>query len=168
LFDLEIYSQYAQMFTSSGIVLPLEWATPSLGAAVGEIFRIRSTWIRWVPVVAGAFWFAGFWRRHAESWDWVERLPLILLVSVSTASFVWTFDLVVLLPALVQGAVWITSPETNDRRKIFVSCYLVVNAALLFGKFFVRNDLWYFWAAPAFLVLYGLLSTKIIAKSIAR
>ena len=161
LLDREIYFQYLQMYSSVGIVRPQEWATPSLGTVLGSIFDISGMWIRWLPGIAGGLWLLLYWRSHSELWDWPERLPLLSLVSVATASFVWTFDLVVLLPALVQSAVWLTNRHTHGGHKALLFIYLAINVILLVGKLYVRNDLWYFWAAPAFLALYLWLRAKI-------
>jgi hypothetical protein len=152
--DREIYFQYLQMYSSAGIVRPQEWATPSLGTVLGAAFGIDGMWIRWLPGIAGVFWLFWCWRSYSDHWDWPERLPLLLLVSVATASFVWTFDLVILLPVLVQCAVWLTNRHAFGRHKALLFSYLAINAILLAGKVYVRNDLWYFWAAPVFLALY--------------
>jgi len=79
---------------------------------------------------------------------------LLLLVSATTAGFVWTFDLVVLLPALIQCSVWLSDRPTAPRRNFLLFSYFLINFILLAGKIYLRNDLWYFWAAPGFLVLY--------------
>jgi hypothetical protein len=104
--DGEIYSQYVQLFSASGIVRPTEWATPSLGTALGEIFGLRAAWLRWLPSLFGSLWLLWYYRGYSNAWDWPSQLPLISLVSVATSSFVWTFDQVVLLPALIQATVW--------------------------------------------------------------
>jgi hypothetical protein len=157
----EIYSYYAQMFSSGGIIRPLEWATPSLGTIFAELFQIRGMWTRWVPPLAGAGWFFWYWCTHSRGWDWLDRLPLVLLVSVTSTSFVWTFDQIVLLPALIQCAVWLFQRQAFGRHKTLIVLYLAMNAIMLCGKLYIRNDLWYFWAAPAFLVLYLCLRAKI-------
>jgi hypothetical protein len=149
-----IYSQYLQLFASDGIVRPLDWATPSLGTALGEIFSIRGSWVRWLPSFGGAIWFLCYWSRRAAMWDWLHEAPLILLVSVATASFAWTFDQIVLLPALIQCGLWLFRSDDLSRRRIFVAVYLGISLTLLISKVFVRNDFWYFWAAPAFLIFY--------------
>lgn len=154
LLNREIYSQYLQMYSSVGIVRPQEWSTPSLGTALGAVFGFRGMWIRWLPGIAGGLWLLQCWRSHSDHWDWPEQLPLLLLVSVATASFVWTFDLVVLLPALVQCTARLTKRQAYGRHKTLLFIYLALNAILLAGKFYLRNDFWYFWAAPAFLALY--------------
>jgi hypothetical protein len=107
-----------------------------------------------VPALAGGLWFLWYWSRHAAAWDWISELPLILLVSLATASFAWTFDYIVLLPAVIQCAVWTARSERKRQQSWVIGIYLVVTAILLFGKLFVRNDFWYFWVAPAFLTFY--------------
>lgn len=161
ILDPAIYFQYVQLFSNVGVVRPMEWVTPSLANLLSEVFQIRSPWFRWLPMCAGALWCLWYWRRHSDGWDWADRLPLIVLVSVATTSFVWTFDLIVLLPALIQGAVWLTTHAMSGRRKAILAGYLALNALLLAGKFFVLNDFWYFWAAPAFLGLYASLRVTI-------
>ena len=152
--DRQIYSQYAQLFSTSGIVRPTEWATPSLGTAIGEIFGIRASWIRWLPTMFGSLWFLWYYRRHSNAWNWQSHLPLLILVSVATSSFVWTFDLVVLLPALIQATVWWTNTRQAFASKVVLSGYLAIMAISLVAKVFVRNDLWYFWLAPMLLFFY--------------
>jgi hypothetical protein len=132
----------------------LDWATPSLGTAIGELFAIADAWMRWLPSMGGAMWLFWYWARHAEAWDWRFELPLILLVSVVTASFVWTFDHVVLLPAVIQGSVWTSQRGTGTERATLVGAHIGLAVILLVCKIFVRNDFWYFWAAPAYLLLY--------------
>jgi glycosyl transferase family 87 len=152
--DREVYIQYFALFESGGVTRPLDWATPSLGTAIGELFAIADAWMRWLPSMGGAMWLFWYWARHAEAWDWRFELPLILLVSVVTASFVWTFDHVVLLPAVIQGSVWTSQRGTGTERATLVGAHIGLAVILLVCKIFVRNDFWYFWAAPAYLLLY--------------
>jgi hypothetical protein len=152
--DGEIYSQYVQLFSASGIVRPTEWATPSLGTALGELFSIRAAWLRWLPTLFGTLWLLWYYRRHSTAWDWSSHLPLISLVSVATASFVWTFDQVVLLPALIQATVWWANTRGSSVSKLILAGYLVMMATALAAKVIVRNDLWYFWLGPMLVLCY--------------
>ena len=149
----QIYGQYFQLFGSDKVIQPIEWATPS-GVAAGELLAIRGNWVRWLPSAIGAIWFLWYWSRWAKNWEWIAQLPLIVLVSVVTASFVWTFDYIILLPAVIQSAVWLSKYQGSLARKTIVMVFLAVNAFLLVARFFVVNDFWYFWIAPAFLTLY--------------
>jgi len=106
-----------------------------------------------LPSAAGGLWFLWYWSRHADKWDWISELPLILLVSVATASFAWTFDYIVLLPAVIQCAVW-TARSKKPQRRLVIGIHLALGAVLLVAKVFIRNDFWYFWVAPAFVFFY--------------
>ena len=154
LFDRQIYSQYLALLTSDAIIRPLDWATPSLGTALAELLTVPDPWIRWLPSVGGGIWFLWYWSRRIEMWDWLAELPLVLLVSVATSSFVWTFDHVVLLPAVIQAAVWISRLEASRKRTLLVGGHIALGGILLASKAVVRDDFWYFWLAPAYLCCY--------------
>jgi arabinofuranan 3-O-arabinosyltransferase len=151
--NTQIYSQYWQLVRNPEALRPLDWATPSLGTAMAELSAIGDAWIRWLPSAAGALWFLWYWSRRSAAWDWVAQLPIVLLASVVTASFAWTFDHVVLTPALIQGAVW-TSNAESARKWMFIGIHLSITAAAVVSKIFVQNDFWYFWLAPAYLLFY--------------
>jgi hypothetical protein len=46
----------------------------------------------WCRRFFGVGWFLLYWRRYQSNWVWAEQLPLIILVSVTTGSFAWSFD----------------------------------------------------------------------------
>jgi hypothetical protein len=102
----------------------------------------------------GTLWFLWYYRGHSNAWNWQSHLPLVTLVSVATSGFVWTFDQVVLLPALIQATVWWTKSSPTSVRKLLLSGYCVMMVVLLVAKMFVRNDLWYFWLAPMLFLFY--------------
>ena len=154
LFQRDIYLQYFQLLEGGGPTRPLEWATPALGTALAQLFSIPGAWIRWLPGVLGAAWLVWYWPRRYPDWDWLSELPLLLVVSIATTSFVWTFDHVVLLPAVVHGAVWISLCRAKNAKVAIIGAHIALAAILLIMKIFVRDDFWYFWAAPSYLLLY--------------
>ena len=154
VFDRQLYLQYTQLLTTGSIIRPLDWATPSLGTALAKLLAIRDVWIRWLPSIGGVIWFLWYWSRHAATWDWLAELPLVILVSVSTASFAWTFDYVVLLPAAIQAAVWTSRTEDRVARAVIIGTHIGLGGILLASKVFVLNDFWYFWLAPSLLLFY--------------
>ncbi|MGN6734631.1 MAG: glycosyltransferase family 87 protein [Candidatus Binatia bacterium] len=150
-----IYTEYVELLSSHAVVQPIEWATPTLGTALGVLLGNPSGAIRWLPSVLGALWLVWYWSHHRAGWNWFVETPLVLLVSVATASFAWTFDHVVLLPAVVQSAVWITEKTfAKQQRYITIGLYLSFAAVLVLGKAIALNDFWYFWFAPMLLLLY--------------
>ena len=75
---------------------PLNLVTPTFGAALRYLLGWSRSWLQFVPTVLGIIWFLAYWLRRS-TWDWAQEMPLLLLVSVVSRSFGWTFDLVVLL-----------------------------------------------------------------------
>lgn len=150
-----IYSQYVELLSSHAVVQPTEWATPTLGTALGVLLGNPSGAMRWLPSVLGAVWFIWYWWHYRAGWNWILETPLVLLVSVATASFAWTFDHVVLLPAVVQCAVWMAKESiAKQQRYLIIGLYLAFAALLVLGKTIAVNDFWYFWFAPMLLLLY--------------
>ena len=150
-----IYTQYAELLSSHSVVQPNQWATPTLGTALGVLLGNQSAPIRWSPSVLGALWFVSYWWQHRAGWNWINETPLIVLVSVTTASFAWTFDYVVLLPAVVQCAVRMAKESiATQQRYIIIGLYLALAAVLVIGKTIDVTDFWYFWSAPMLLLLY--------------
>ena len=150
-----IYSRYAELLRSHAVVQPTQWATPTLGTALGVLLGNPSGAIRWLPSVLGALWFVWYWLHHRVGWNWSLETPLVLLVSVATASFAWTFDHVVLIPGVVQCALWMAKENiAKQQRFIVISLYLGFAAVLVVGKTIAMNDFWYFWSAPMLLLLY--------------
>lgn len=133
---------------------PEQWATPTLGGVLRLLLGVDKFWLQFVPSVVGGVWFALYWWRHRSGWDWLQRLPLVVLVSVLTAAYGWTFDCTILLVAVLPAAVtlsrnsWQTSPIA---RAGLLGSYTVVNGWALFSS---MDQIWYWWMVPFFLVWY--------------
>ncbi len=160
LFDPGIYSSYVTLCMTSGLATPLDWAAPTLGNALRVWIAPHSSALQFVPIAVGIVWLGYYWQRHKDSWNWTERLPILLLVSVSTSAYAWTFDQIVLLPALMQSASWIVRRPLTRYLCGVVTAYVVINTTYLAGKIFVLNDFWYFWMAPLLLLAYLLLQMR--------
>ena len=154
LFDPRVYSDYFALHRLEGITKPLEWPAPTLGNVVKLFFGFTTDWLQLALPVAASVWAFCYWQRHKHSWQWAEHLPLIILVSVTTNFFAWTYDQVVFLPALAQGAVWLVRRRLPWYRSVAALLYITVNLAHFILRFFVAEELWYFWLAPALLTTY--------------
>lgn len=159
-----IYLDYVQLLRSGGGVHPTEWATPTLGTALGAVLGDPNGWIRWLPTIGGTLWFLWYWSYRRKNWNWISELPLVLIVSVATASFAWTFDYVVLLPAVIQSAVWMVKNKIAWQRYMIVGVYIVLSVSLVVGKTITLNDFWYFWFAPMILLLYLYTRTRVAGQ----
>jgi hypothetical protein len=157
LWDPQIYLSYINVMSDRRVILPIDWANPTVGMAVSALFGNRYGWLRWLPSIAGVFWLLRYWQKNCRTWDWSVQLPLVVLVSVVTTPYAWTFDYVILLPALMQGAVWCRIAGNRQRVHWISTVYLALGSISLLSKIIVRNDFWHFWFAPALLILYLLL-----------
>lgn len=151
IFNPSIIQQY---LTAMQTYQTAEWATPTFGSYLRFfLFGTNAVWPQFLPVIIGILWFIFFWRKHALSWSWVERQPIMLLVSLLTAPYAWTYDYVILLPAVVQAAVWLL-----NERKLW-STYLLVGmfvgiSLLDLVLHMKQSDFWFIWLAPAILIWY--------------
>ena len=69
LLNREIYARYIDLYSSAGIVRPEDWATASLGTALGAILGIENIWLRVLPTIGGVLWLLWYWRGHAAGWN---------------------------------------------------------------------------------------------------
>jgi hypothetical protein len=133
---------------------PLYWRTMTWGMVLRLIFGFDREWLQLVTPVMGAVWLVFWWLPRRNEWDWLGETPRLLLVSASTMAFGWFFDLVVLLPAVVQMGVWL-SRETNRVLRRNVLILYAVLQLVAWGVNRARFDALYFvWFAPALLLLY--------------
>jgi hypothetical protein len=154
LFDSQVYAEYFALHRLEGITQPFEWPAPTLGNVVKFFFHFDSVGLQLLPSLIAVVWVIYYWRRHQQDWRWSEQLPLIVLVSVTSNFFVWTYDQVILLPALIQAASWLVRQRLPWYRSIAALLYIVINLAHAMLRCFVAEELWYFWLAPALLIAY--------------
>jgi hypothetical protein len=149
LFDPEIYSQYIKVYQSNDYLKPFDLPVPSLRNVLRFLFNIQGSYIEYSPTALGAVWLVYYWFRHHDKWTWSEHLPFVLLVSVTTSPYTWTFDQIVLLPAIIRVFSLI-----GDKQRAAMVIYGMFNAVYLGCRYLVPVDFWYFWMAPTFLVGY--------------
>ncbi len=157
IFNPAVVSQYIHTTASEP---PLYWETPTLGTALRLLFGQDRHWLQFVPTGLGALWFAIHWRRHRHKWIWAEQMPLVLLVSLLTTPHRWTHDQVVLLPALMQAAVWVVDSRQRSIAAFAVVGYLAINTIPL-TPVTLPGDFWRIWMTPALLAGYLLLRRQI-------
>jgi Glycosyltransferase family 87 len=154
VFNHQIIYQYIAMLNASYIP---DLATPTIGSYL-RFFWLGTDkfWLQFLPTILGIVWFIYYWNRKHKAWNWLEELPILLLISILTASYSWTYDLVILIPAVLQAAIWLLSDWKRWSTFFLVLYFLCINILyLILHK--VLNDFWFFWMAPAILVWYLLI-----------
>jgi hypothetical protein len=155
----EVLDQYREAMTHR---TPEQWKSPTLGSLLRVVFGAERFDLQFAPTILGVAWLVavGLTGRCRE-WDWAERMPMLLLVSFVTASYgAWPFDLVILLPAVIQVAASIAA--TADRRRALLAgaVYLAFNAVALAMNLSHCTSETFVWMAPTLLAAYVLLRPR--------
>jgi hypothetical protein len=153
-FDRDIYSHYFALYRLEGILQPFDQATPTLRNIFPLMLGNSDQWLQSLPTAIGIAWVIYYWQRHKAHWQWSEELPLVLLVSVTTSFFAWTYDYVVLIPALIEVTAWIRRSRLPWYRSWAALCYLAINGVHAVMRFWFAEEFGFMWLAPALLLSY--------------
>ncbi len=154
IFNPQIFQQYITMLRSYSVS---EWANPTIGAYLRFfVFGTDKFWIQFLPALLAAAWFLFYWLRHNRSWSWLQESPIILIVSLVTAPYAWTYDLVILVPAIIQATIWMAADWKQRSAWIFTAVFLAISIFNLYLHTKLE-EFWFIWLAPAMLIWYLLI-----------
>jgi hypothetical protein len=155
LFVPDIFGFYLAQYATQLAPRPLDWQTPTLSTALGYLIGSNALWVRTLPTFLGIIWLAIYWSKNKHRWDWVKQMPLLLLTSQAATPFAWTFDQILLLPALMEVAVW-TSHSTRLMViiKAIVVAFTMINLGPLIINAIAPYYQWLFWMVPLYLIAY--------------
>jgi glycosyl transferase family 87 len=154
LFNPRIYVDYFASYGALEVLKPMDWPAPTLRNVIRILLELDHPWLQFGPTALAGVWAVYYWYHHKLEWCWHEQLPLLSAVSVASSFFVWTYDQVVLLPAIVEGAVWISRRPAPWYRFWAARLYVAINTCHMLLRFWLAEELWYFWLAPALLANY--------------
>jgi len=131
---------------------PEQWATPTFGAVLRLLFGVDKFWLQFVPPVLGSLWFLRYWKRSRSHWDWLSQVPLLVLVSLMTSAYGWTFDYTVSLLAIIQVAVWASEHRSwSWAESIFLIVYVALDLVTIFSN---ANQISFWWMSSWLLASY--------------
>jgi hypothetical protein len=165
IFDPAVYSHYLDLYRTASLPMPLDLPAPTLRNALIALSPVNRGVVEYLPLIIGIGWILFYWHRHKNRWNWDDQLPLVLLVSLVTSTYTWTFDQVVLLPALCQGAAWMRERKLVWYGKAAAVLYGGVDLLYLTMKLSVVYDFYYFWMAPTLLIIYLMLKQAYMSAS---
>jgi hypothetical protein len=131
----------------------LRYAPPTLSSMIS--LWSGWPWFKFVSVLillasSLGWWF--YWR--GKDVDLVSIASVTLLVSVITAPYGWSFDVVILLIPLIQCFIWILEKQIPLKVTVLVSLvYILANGTVLYQRTLGVGEEAYFWFP---LVLAGL------------
>ncbi len=142
-----------QYYTAVTTYPPVHWATPTLGGGLRWLLGVEHFWLQFVPPLIGGVWLVIYWYQRRQRWDWMQVSPLLLFISLVTAAYAWTYDLVLLtLPIVQLGA--LSSRYTRGEQIRVLGVFAALNGLILLLQQWIYNDFWFMWVAPALLCWY--------------
>ena len=155
LFNPNVLFQYLEEVLGNP---PIAWATPTTGGYLRVIFGLEKFWLQFIFPILGLvgviiFWLLRSRKRTVINWDWINDTPFLLFASILTAAYAWTYDQVILLPAILY--ILAKSAQIPNRKVLWtmVLSLMVINLAdLILHRWF--DEFWFGWLAPAYLFWY--------------
>jgi hypothetical protein len=152
-------SAEASLQTGLGPRSPRRWFPATAGSLLRLLLGEEHFWLNFLFPCLGLIWVVWYYLRHHRDWSWAEQLPVLMLACFLTTAYGWAYDAVILLPALLQGAIWALARPLGVRL-LALAVYLVL-AGLAIGLNVLRYDeIVFVWIAPALLVGYLLLRPR--------
>lgn len=144
---------FVEFFTLWGTHPPAAWVPPTPGSLLRAMLGMEKGWLALIFPALGVGWAALRWWYRRDSWDWARETPLLLLVCFLTAAYGWAYDLVLLLPALLQGVVEVYRRGRCAIAVASIGFFLLTGLAVAMNLNRCEEYL-FFWIAPAVLVAY--------------
>jgi hypothetical protein len=154
IIDPAVYQQFIDIYLSPGQSTPFNLPAPSIGSLLTRYAPHGNLPIQFLAPLLGSLWFLWHWLKHKEHWDWSEQLPLMILVSLAFSPYAWTYDQVILLPAVIHGFGMVKRQGDSWYKSGLGLLYIGANGCYLAGKLLVTTDSYYFWLAPVLLLIY--------------
>jgi hypothetical protein len=134
---------------------PAQYRSPTLGMVLRLLLGEENFRLQFLALIPGLLWLPFYWRRHRRAWEWSERLPMLAFVSLLTAAYgAWLFDLVLLLPALLQVVAALRRSERGTGWRVAAAVYLAFNVVASLQLSASAEYFDFLWLPPALLLAY--------------
>jgi Glycosyltransferase family 87 len=151
-FDHAIFEHYREMLQQQAIQHEF---IPALSGMIRGIFFRRFFWVQFVPTGLGLLWSVRYYWTNRRKWNWRQHGPAVLIVSLLTTPYSWMTDEVVLLPAILQGVVWLNRAKLKVRSQLVILLFVFLDLLLLLivraqvppatGIYFWSSLVWFSW-----------------------
>ena len=135
---------------------PLYWQTPTLGGVLREFVFDANPQAQYLPAITGALGWLGLLLIKRPRICWRSLAGPLLLISVPTAAYGWSFDQSVLLLPYLQMVAWLVAADNWKRGpRVWVLASLVAIAAVTVSQNLLGiRELFFFWVPFAFGAVY--------------
>src|SRR5207248_1743582 len=135
---------------------PLYWATPTLGCFVRLFFFPNAPQAQFLPSVIGAQDLLIFAVLRRPPTYWKADLAPLLLLSIPTAAYGWTFDQVVLLVPYLAVILWLVEKGylSVAQRAVALGGLVLIAAGMVFLNVNRVENVFFFWCPWALAAVY--------------
>ena len=151
LLQPDVFSQY---FEFARLQVPDEDLVSTPGAALRLLFGFDRFWVQWLPAAVGIGWVTLYFTRRFESWEWRREMPLLAAVSWLSAPYGWVYDMVLLLPTVLDGAVRIEAAADPSLTRRTMTVYLLAGVVIWAQQLAFGSGVIHAWVGPAVLVAW--------------
>ena len=131
---------------------PLYWRAPVAGTVLRILFGWRRTWLQYLPSMSLCVLALVVLRRRREPLVWRDAVSPLLLLSVPTAAYGWSFDQLTLLVPYLQVVFWAT--RRHSSRLIAAIALVSINGLMLWSNPRLGDDLYLLWVPVAWGLVY--------------
>jgi hypothetical protein len=96
--DHSVWSHYCAMMRADGIGTEF---VPTLGTLLRFSVHRQALWLQFLPAMLASGWALYFFYRRKHNWNWLQRAPLLILVSLAVAPYAWFSDQSIALVAIL-------------------------------------------------------------------
>ncbi len=151
LLQPDVFWQYVEFVR---LQVPEEDLVSTPGAALRLLFGFDRFWVQWLPAVVGIGWVIVYFRRRRDGWDWRREMPLLAAVSWIAAPYGWVYDIVLLVPTILDGAVRIEATGDLRLTRRAVTVFLLFGVAIWVQHLAFGSGVIHAWVGPAVLVAW--------------
>ena len=165
-FDFSVFGDYRAMLRQqaiqhefipslSGMIRALVFHIAIPGALDRSLLLHRFFWVQFVPLALGLAWTAWYYWKNRELWTWRSHGVAVLVVAVLTTPYAWMTDEVVLLPAILQGVLWLQRAKLKLGSHLAILLFVCLDLLLLLivkaqvppstGIYFWSSLVWFSW-----------------------
>jgi hypothetical protein len=153
-FDPAVFPHYGQMLRDAAIGSEF---IPALSGVLRLVFFHRSFWVQFVPLGLAVPWAVRMYVVNRGGWSWRDRGLSLMVVSVLTTPYAWLTDEAILLPAILQAAMWVYGArgQVTYGGRFVIAVFACLNGLLLLilwfkipfatGIYFWSSVVWFAW-----------------------
>jgi hypothetical protein len=114
------------------------------GTLLRVTFGAQHHWLQFIPSILGIIWLAWYWLRRRAVWTWKREMPTVMIATVITSSYGWSFDEVVLLVSIVPAVISILAAQREHVLRWWLPLIpLLTTNLLLYASNRLRvNEMW--------------------------